>query len=93
MIRIYYSVATHHHLIIISKIVYTVYPLHFYHEVCGKVLNKVPQVHHSFIQWEHLGEFPIGSYLNVKGSTKNSVSFLVLVRGNFLAACCLNIWL
>ena len=83
MIRIYYSVATHHHLIIISKIVYTVYPLHFYHEVCGEVLNKVPQVHHSFIQWEHLGEFPIGSYLNVKGSTKNSVSFLVLVRGNF----------
>ena len=25
------------------------------------------------------GKFPIGSYLKVKGSTKNSVSFLVLV--------------
>ena len=33
------------------------------------------------IEVEHQGEFPIGSYLKVKGSTKSSVSFLVLVRG------------
>ena len=31
----------------------------------------------------HLGEFPIGSYLKVKDSTKSLVTFLVLVRGNF----------
>ena len=33
---------------------------------------------------KHLGEFPIGSYLKVKDSTKSSVTFLVLVRGIFL---------
>ena len=32
---------------------------------------------------QHLGEFPIGSYLKVKDSTKSSVTFLVLVRGKF----------
>ena len=31
----------------------------------------------------HKGEFTIGSYLKPKGSTKNVVRFLVLVRGNF----------
>ena len=31
----------------------------------------------------HQGQFPIGSYLKVNGSTKNVVRFLVLVRGNF----------
>ena len=35
--------------------------------------------HHS----NHLGEFPIGSYLKVTDSTKSLVTFLVLVRGNF----------
>ena len=32
---------------------------------------------------EHLGEFPIGSYLKVTDSTKSGVTFLVLVRGIF----------
>ena len=32
---------------------------------------------------DHLGEFPIGSYLKVTDSTKSSVTFLVLVRGIF----------
>ena len=31
---------------------------------------------------QHQGEIPIGSYLKVKGSTKDVVSFIVLVRGN-----------
>ena len=31
--------------------------------------------------YEHLGKFPIGLYLKVKDSTKNVVTFVVLVRG------------
>ena len=34
------------------------------------------------VLFAHQGEFPIGSYLKVKGSTKSLVTFLVLVRGN-----------
>ena len=32
---------------------------------------------------EHLGEFPIVSYLKVTDSTKSGVTFFVLVRGIF----------
>ena len=35
------------------------------------------------VSQSHQGEFPRRSYLKVKGSTKNVVSFLVLVRGIF----------
>ena len=46
-------------------------------------IAKPKQKLFSYVRQSHLGEFPIGSYLKVKDSTKSLVTFLVLVRGNF----------
>ena len=47
------------------------------------LLKIVTKLSMSVIYWDHLGEFPIVSYLKVTDSTKSGVTFLVLVRGFF----------